>query len=54
MEAAVKAFQKDQGLEVTGQVQGQTSERLMDLTRDYLKEHDPQYQAALDLVKQEK
>ena len=50
MTQAVKDFQKDHDLEVTGDIHSTTAEELMTLSRDYLQENDPQYAKALDVV----
>ena len=50
MTQAVKDFQKDHDLEVTGDIHATTAEELMTLSRDYLQENDPQYAKALDVV----
>lgn len=50
VEAAVKAFQKDNELEVDGKVTGETAHALNRLVREHLKENDPQYNAAVELL----
>lgn len=51
VEAQVKAFQKDHELAETGIVTGETTDILMEETRDYLQHHDVQYQKALEVLK---
>lgn len=50
VEEAVKAFQVDNELEADGKVTGETAHALNRLVRDYLKENDPQYDAAIKLL----
>lgn len=50
LEEAVKAFQTDNELEADGKVTGETAHALNRLVRDYLKENDPQYDAAVKLL----
>lgn len=47
---AVKDFQKDHKLKETGQIDPDTGSKLMEASRDALKEKDPQYQKALETV----
>lgn len=58
MEKAVKAFQKDHQLKVNGIVEGDTTQVLLDQVQNYYKEHDKQYDAAIqtlvDLTSEEK
>lgn len=50
LEEAVKSFQNDNELEADGKVTGDTAHTLNRLVRDYLKENDPQYDAAVKLL----
>ena len=50
MTQAVKDFQKDHKLKETGQIDPDTGSKLMEASRDALKEKDPQYQKALETV----
>lgn len=47
---AVRAFQEEQELEVTGTVSGPTSNALIDSLRELIQENDTQYEAALDYL----
>lgn len=49
---AVKDFQKDKQLDETGEIDSLTATQLNQAIRDYLKEVDPQYDKALELVKE--
>ncbi|MGO4938921.1 S41 family peptidase [Fundicoccus sp. Sow4_D5] len=50
VEEAVKAFQTDNELEADGKVTGDTAHTLNRLIREHLKENDPQYDAAIELL----
>lgn len=50
MVEAVKAFQTDVDLEADGKVTGDTAHALNRLVREHLKENDPQYDAAIELL----
>lgn len=50
MEQAVKDFQKKNKLKVSGIIDGETAQILMDKTREYIDKNDPQYKAAMDTV----
>lgn len=50
MAEAVKAFQTENELEADGKVTGDTAHALNRLVREYLKENDPQYDAAIELL----
>lgn len=47
---AVKAFQSDKDLEVTGTVSGPTSTELINAIRELIAENDTQYEAAIDYL----
>lgn len=49
---AVEAFQSDHGLEVTGQVTGETASKLNEQIREKIQANDTQYQAARDLLQE--
>lgn len=51
-EKAVKAFQKDQGLEVTGIVTGDSTINLMNSLREKIKTNDTQIQKAVEVLKE--
>lgn len=48
---AVESFQADHDLEVTGIVTGDTAHKLNDEARSYLETHDPQYDKAVEVLK---
>ena len=50
LEAAVKQFQKDNKLEETGIVMGDTAQLIMDKTREFVEGNDIQYKAARDIL----
>ncbi|WP_342463248.1 S41 family peptidase [Ureibacillus sp. FSL K6-8385] len=52
-EAAVIQFQRDQGLERTGKVTGDTTYALMDALRDKIQKDDPQVQKAKELLQKQ-
>lgn len=47
---AVENFQADNDLEETGEITGDTAQLIMDQTRDFLDENDPQYDRAVELL----
>ena len=48
---AVKAYQQKEGLTVTGEVDEETAQKLMNSVRQLIQENDIQYQAAKELLK---
>ena len=50
LEAAVKQFQKDNKLEETGIVMGDTAQLIMDKTCEFVEGNDIQYKAARDIL----
>ena len=50
MNAAVKKFQTDNKLKVSGDIDGETSYQLMDLLREKILEEDPQLLKAQEVV----
>lgn len=52
-EAAVKAFQKDNKLEETGVIEGETTVKLMEALREKLLENDTQIKKAIEVLKEE-
>lgn len=53
MKKAVETFQKEHNLEVTGIVSGDTATTLNDAIRQYIEEHDTQYDNAVKILKGE-
>lgn len=49
---AVEAFQKDKNIDVTGEVSGETADALNQAAREYLNDHDPQLEEAINLFTQ--
>ncbi|MGP9041970.1 S41 family peptidase [Cytobacillus kochii] len=52
-EVAVKAFQKDNKLEETGVIEGETTVKLMEALREKLLENDTQIKKAIEVLKEE-
>lgn len=50
VQEAVEQFQEDNDLEVTGEVTGETASLLNTKAREYVQDHDAQYDAAVDVL----